>query len=91
MLRSVPRRLLTDAALALALIVLTIGPRLLTGLVAIRKPGDTQRFLGGAGLPTDTGWWVLAGLIVAGLLIRQPSPLVALVLVGAGTFGHLLM
>lgn len=89
--RSVPHRLLTDAALALALIVLTIGPRLLTGLVAIRKPGDTQGFLGEAGLPADTGWWVLAGLIVAGLLIRQPRPLVALVLVCAGTCGHLLM
>jgi signal transduction histidine kinase len=89
--RFVSRRLLTDAALALALLVLTLGPGLVSGLLAVRKPADPRGFLDVAGLPADSGWRLFAGLVVAGLLIRQHHPLPALALVTAGTVGHLLI
>lgn len=81
-----PRRLLTDAALAVALLLLTIGPGLVTGLMAGEKPGAAT-----TGIPTDGTWWLLAALIVVGLLIRQQWPVAALVLTGLGTFGHLVL
>ncbi|MFC7534541.1 sensor histidine kinase [Actinoplanes sp. GCM10030250] len=81
--RFVPRSLLTDAALALGLLALTIGPRYMTETLAGLKPG--------AYVPPDSTWWWLAALIVAGLLIRRQRPVVALVLTAAGTFGHLLL
>jgi signal transduction histidine kinase len=93
--RSVSRRLLTDAALALALLVLTVGPSLVNGLVVHdagrQKSGDATSFLARTGLPADVSWWVLAGLVVAGLLIRQQNALAALLLAGIGTLGHLLI
>jgi len=82
----VPRRFLTDAALAVALFLLTIGPGLVTGLMAGDKPGAVK-----TGIPADGAWWLLAGLIGAGLLIRQQWPVAALVLTGLGTFGHLVL
>ena len=81
-----PRRFLTDAALAVALFLLTIGPGLVTGLVTAEKPGAAT-----TGIPTDGTWWLLAGLIGVGLLIRQQWPVAALVLTGLGTFGHLVL
>jgi signal transduction histidine kinase len=82
----VPRRFLTDAALAVALFLLTIGPGLVMGLMAGAKPGDVK-----TGIPADGAWWLLAGLIGAGLLIRQQWPVAALVLTGLGTLGHLVL
>ncbi|WIM93182.1 sensor histidine kinase [Actinoplanes oblitus] len=78
-----PRRFLTDAALALALLLLTLGPAYVPRFL------DDQKSSGGG--PSGTAWWVLAGLVMAGLLIRQPRPVLALALTGAGAFGHLLM
>jgi signal transduction histidine kinase len=89
--RFVPRRLLADAALALALIVLTVGPGLVNGLLTASKTGDPDGYLSRTGLPSDAPWWVFAWLIVAGLLIRQRSPLAALILVAVGVFGHLMI
>jgi signal transduction histidine kinase len=77
-----PRRLGTDAALALVLLALTLGPMYVSGALASKQGGQSV-------LPTDSGWWLFAGLILAGLVIRQHRPVVALVLVAAGTFGHL--
>lgn len=85
------RRLLTDAALALALVLVTVGPGLVTGLVAVRKPGDTTGALERSGLPVDAAWWLLVALIVAGVVIRRQRPLTALVLTGLGTCGHLVI
>jgi signal transduction histidine kinase len=87
----VPRRLLTDATVASALLLLTVGPGLVTGLVSVPKPGDPATYLDRTNLPTDAGWWLLAALIVAGVLLRQQRPVTALLLTGAGTFGHLLL
>ena len=86
-----PRRLLTDAALAVALLAATVGPGLVTGLVAAQKPGDTTNYLSRTGIPLNLSWWVLAGLTLAGVLIRQQSAVPALVLTGIGTCGHLVM
>jgi signal transduction histidine kinase len=83
------RRLLTDAALALALVVLTVVPGMVTAQLTIRKPGDATSYLARANLPTDPAWWLFAALIVAGVLLRQQRPVVALALAGVGTFGHL--
>ena len=74
------RRLLIDASLAVALLLLTVGPEYMTGLT-------NQK----GGVPTDGAWWSLAGLIVAGVLIRQQWPPAALVLTGLGAFGHLVL
>jgi signal transduction histidine kinase len=79
----VPRRLLTDAALALALMTMTVGPGLVTLLL-----GDPKQ---GANFPTDAPWWLLAGLVVAGLLLRQQRPEIALALTAMGTCGHLFL
>nr|WP_296073988.1 histidine kinase [uncultured Actinoplanes sp.] len=76
-----PRRLLTDASLALALLLLTVGPALASELMDARK----------VGVPADGAWWTLAGLVVGGVLIRQQQPYAALALTGAGTFGHLII
>ncbi|MGK5684351.1 sensor histidine kinase [Actinoplanes sp. URMC 104] len=76
-----PRRLLTDAALAAGLLLLTIGPGLVSGLVGSGKPGG----------PVGGAWWLLATPVVAGLLIRQRRPAVALGLTAVGTLGHLLL
>lgn len=84
-----PRRLLTDAALALALVVVTLGPGMVTARLSIRKPGDPTGYLARANLPTDHAWWLFAALIVAGVLLRQQRPVAALVVTGVGTFGHL--
>jgi signal transduction histidine kinase len=83
------RRLLTDAALALALVVVTVVPGLVTAQLSIRKPGDTAGHLARANLPTDYAWWLFAALIVVGVLLRQQRPVAALVVTGVGTFGHL--
>ncbi|MEU7755528.1 histidine kinase [Micromonospora sp. NPDC049101] len=85
MLRFVPRHFLTDAALALVLIVLTLGP----GLVSRTIADAAGEYVKKNALPADHLWWMFAGLIVLGLLIRQQHPPVALVLTGAGVFGHL--
>ena len=89
MSRFEPRRLLTDAALALALLVLTLGPGLVTASVQTMKPGEAADFLDKAGIPIDGGWWLFAGLVTAGLLIRQHRPVPALTLIAVGAFGHL--
>ncbi|MBG0564076.1 sensor histidine kinase [Actinoplanes aureus] len=91
MSRYVPRHFLTDAALALALIVLTVGPGLARGYLAPVKLGDSRDFLDRTGLPLDGVWWLCAALIAAGLLIRQQWPIPALALAGVGTFGHLML
>ena len=85
-----PRHLLTDAALALALLAVTVGPGLVLGLLE-HKPGDSTNYLARAGIPVDYSWWVFAGLAVAGVVIRRQSALTALVLTGVGTFGHLFL
>jgi signal transduction histidine kinase len=90
-LRSVPRRLLTDAALAVALLAATLGPGLVTGLIAAEKPGVATGYLSRTGIPLDLAWWVFAGLAIAGVVIRRQSALPALVLIGIGTCGHLLL
>jgi signal transduction histidine kinase len=79
--RFAPRQLLTDASLALVLVTLTAGPGLVSRSLGVQK----------SSLPTDGLWWMLAGLVVAGMLIRQPFPPAALVLTGLGTFGHLVL
>ena len=83
------RRLLTDAALALALVVVTVVPGMVTAQLTMRKPGDETGYLARANLPTDPAWWLFAALIVAGVLLRQQRPVAALALAGVGTFGHL--
>jgi signal transduction histidine kinase len=85
------RRLSTDAAIALALVLLTVGPGLLTGLTAASKPGDPTGFLQRAGLPTDAPWWLFAASIVAGILIRRQRPMAAMVLTAVGACGHLMI
>jgi len=77
--RFTPRRLLTDASLALVLLVLTVGPGLVSRSLGMSKSAD----------PADPFWWMFAGLVVAGLLIRQPYPVAALTLTALGTLGHL--
>jgi signal transduction histidine kinase len=74
------RRLVTDAALAVALLTLTVGPGLIDGAI------DGQR----SGVPADSPWWALATLIMVGVLIRRQWPPVALLLTSVGVFGHLL-
>jgi signal transduction histidine kinase len=90
-LRSVPRHLLTDAALAVALLAVTLGPGLITGLLVEEKPGVSTSYLSRTGIPVDLSWWVFAGLAVAGVVLRQLTALPALVLTGVGTCGHLLL
>ncbi|WP_433363704.1 sensor histidine kinase [Actinoplanes sp. CA-142083] len=75
-------RLLTDAALALALLALTLGPQLVTGALAAKRSAESL-------IPVSSGWWLFSGLVLAGLLIRQHLPVAALALVAAGSFGHL--
>jgi signal transduction histidine kinase len=89
--RPVPRHLLTDAALAAALLAATVGPGLVTGLLVVQKPPDTTSYLVRTGIPLDLSWWVLAGLTIAGVVIRRQGALPALVLTGIGTCGHLLL
>jgi signal transduction histidine kinase len=90
--RSAPRHLLTDAALALALLAVTVGPGLVTGLLGTGKPGDpTSGYLARTGIPMDRAWWIFSGLAVAGVVIRRQSALLALLLTGTGTLGHLLL
>ncbi|WP_433303484.1 sensor histidine kinase [Actinoplanes sp. CA-030573] len=87
MSRFEPRRLLTDAALALVLLVLTLAPGVVTRMVSSAEGGKAGDPLA----PADSGWWLFAALVLAGLLIRQHHPVTALVLVSAGTFGHLVL
>ncbi|MFE9689156.1 sensor histidine kinase [Micromonospora sp. NPDC005806] len=87
--RFVPRHFLTDAALALVLIVPTVGPGLVMGFLARTNPDAAAEYLKKNDLPADQLWWMFAALIVIGLLIRQHHPPLALVFAGAGTFGHL--
>ncbi|MFC0032713.1 sensor histidine kinase [Micromonospora chaiyaphumensis] len=87
--RFVPRHLLTDAALALVLVVLTVGPGLVMGFLARTNPVAAKGYAEKMALPADRSWWVFAALIVLGLLVRQHHPPLALVLTGAGTLGHL--
>ncbi|MET8911838.1 histidine kinase [Micromonospora sp. NPDC004551] len=87
--RFVPRQFLTDAALALVLTVLTVGPGLVMELLTRANPDAAAEILKKNPLPADQLWWMFAALIVVGLLIRQHHPPLALVLAGAGTFGHL--
>ncbi|GAA1853305.1 hypothetical protein GCM10009687_20120 [Asanoa iriomotensis] len=86
-----PRQLLTDAALALALLAATLGPGLVTGLLSPTKPGDPTGFLTRTGIPADQVWWVCTGLALAGVVIRRQNAAVALVLTATGTLGHLLL
>ncbi|MEU9828147.1 sensor histidine kinase [Micromonospora chersina] len=87
--RFVPRRLLTDAALAVVLIVLTLGPGLVLEVLARTNPDVAAEYLKKNALPAEQLWWMFAALIVLGLLIRQQHPPLSLVLTGAGVFGHL--
>ncbi|MFC0508896.1 sensor histidine kinase [Micromonospora costi] len=87
--RFVPRHLLTDAALALVLVALTVGPGLVLGFVARTNPDAAKEYVDKTALPDGRLWWAFAALIVLGLLVRQQQPPLALVLTGAGTFGHL--
>ncbi|MCU7724329.1 sensor histidine kinase [Actinoplanes sp. KI2] len=82
------RPLLTDAALASALLILTLGPGLVTAALTVRKPGEPVD-LNNAGPLADGGWWLFAGLVLAGLTIRRYRPVLALALTVAGTCGHL--
>ncbi|GAA4608538.1 hypothetical protein GCM10023107_87120 [Actinoplanes octamycinicus] len=75
--------MLTDAGLALALLLMTLGPWLASYLMTDQKKAQSL-------IPVGYAWWVLAGLIMAGLLLRRQSPLLALALAGAGVFGHLI-
>ncbi|GAA2851397.1 hypothetical protein Acy02nite_34900 [Actinoplanes cyaneus] len=77
------RRLRTDAVLAAALMVLTVGPGAVSLLMGDQKPGAT--------VPVDAAWWLLAAPVVAGLLVRRSRPLLALALTAIGTTGHLLL
>ncbi|MFI5889736.1 sensor histidine kinase [Actinoplanes sp. NPDC051513] len=86
-----PRRLLTDAALALALLALTLTPGLVTGAITPEKAGESADYLSKTGIPVTSGWWLFSGLVVAGLLIRQHRPVPALLLIATGTFGHLVL
>ena len=90
-LRPAPRRLLTDAALAAALLTATLGPGLVTGLLVDAKPGLSTSYLSRSGIPVDLPWWVFAGLAIAGVVIRRQSAVLALVLTGVGTCGHLIL
>ena len=85
MSRLEPRRVLTDAALASALLAATLGPQLVAGLMTDPKPGAS------IGIPADSGWWLFAGMIMAGLVIRRLQPVAALLAIGAGTLGHLVL
>ncbi|MGR6318246.1 sensor histidine kinase [Micromonospora soli] len=87
--RFVPRHFLTDAALALVLSVLTVGPGLVMGFLARTNPDAAAEYIKKNDLPADQLWWMFAALIVVGLLVRQHHPPLALVFAGAGTFGHL--
>ena len=89
--RFVPRHLLTDAALAVALLAASVGPGLVTGLLVAQKPDDSTSYLGRTGIPVDVAWWVFAGLAIAGVVIRQHAAFPALVLAGVGTCGHLVL
>jgi signal transduction histidine kinase len=89
MSRIAPRHLLTDAALALAMLVVTLTPGLLSAALNPHKPGDPTPFLTAAGLTATSGWWLFSGLVLAGLVLRRQWPVPALALVAAGTVGHL--
>jgi signal transduction histidine kinase len=89
MSRIVARRLLSDAVPALVLLALTLVPPLVAGALASHKPGELTDYWSRTGIRWASGWWLFAGFVVAGLLIRQRRPAVALVLVAAGVFGHL--
>ncbi|MFF5289878.1 sensor histidine kinase [Paractinoplanes globisporus] len=89
MSRIAPRHLLTDAALALAMLVVTLTPGLLSAALNPHKPGDPTPFLTAAGVTAASGWWLFSGLVLAGLVLRRQWPVPALSLVAAGTVGHL--
>jgi signal transduction histidine kinase len=89
MTRFEPRRLLTDAALALALLAVTLAPGFASAALQMARADKPTDSLGKLGIPADAGWWLFAGLIVAGLSIRRHAPATALVLTAAGAFGHL--
>ncbi|GIF47257.1 hypothetical protein Afe04nite_17960 [Asanoa ferruginea] len=89
--RFVPRHLLADAALALALLAVTLGPGFVMVLATPGKPGDSTGILIRAGLPQDQVWWVLTALALVGVAIRRHSAVVAFVLTATGTAGHLLL
>ncbi|SDZ58824.1 Signal transduction histidine kinase [Asanoa ishikariensis] len=86
-----PRHLLADAALALALLAVTLGPNFVTALASPQKPGDSVGFLARAGVPLDYIWWLCAALAIVGVALRRRNAVVALVLTAAGTAGHLLL
>ncbi len=83
-----PRHFLTDAALSVVLIVLTVGPGLVMKFLAPTNPASAKEYLSKTAPPGDRLWWIFAALIVAGLLIRQHHPPLALALTGAGAVGH---
>jgi signal transduction histidine kinase len=87
---SVLRRLLTDAAPALALLLVTVGPGLVTGPLT-GKPGEPQDFVRDAGIPVDPLWWLLGVLIIIGVTVRRQRPGMAMILTAAGTCGHLVI
>jgi signal transduction histidine kinase len=89
MLRSGLRPCLLDAALVLVLAALSVP-----GLSGDRY-GDMPSeklvviFGGAEGLRTAmTVWWLLAALLVVGLMIRRRQPLLALILAAIGAAGH---
>ncbi|GGR98804.1 two-component sensor histidine kinase [Micromonospora fulviviridis] len=84
-----PRHFMTDAALAVVLIVLTLGPGLVMEFLARTNPDVAAESVKKNALPAEQLWWMFAALIVVGLLIRRQHPPLALVLTGAGVFGHL--
>jgi signal transduction histidine kinase len=87
----VPRRLLADAALALVLLALTLAPALAMAALTPQKAGAPADYWGKTGIQPASGWWLFAGLILAGLVIRRHSPATALALVATGTLGHLVL
>lgn len=80
---------MTDAALAFALLALTLGPGLATASLQMPVLGKSPDSLEKLGIPAAGSWWLFAGLVLAGLLIRQHRPVPALVLTAVGAFGHL--
>jgi signal transduction histidine kinase len=84
MLRFLSRPFVIDAALASVLTAVTALSFVSSNLSKLEVS-----FLGAAAMYRAFAvWWLFGVLIIAGLLIRQRWPLVALALVGIGVAGH---
>jgi len=89
MLRSGLRPCLLDAALALVLAALSVPGSSGDRYGEIPSEKLVVIFGGADGLRNAmTAWWLLAGLLVVGLMIRRYRPLLALALVAIGAAGH---